>query len=60
MVGNFYLLLMAALFGLQLFITPRPDRIVGTVPDNVRPSTWFASAYMGISLLVGQLAGAFA
>ena len=54
-----FVLLMAAFFGLQLFLNTATGPYQALMPDNVPASRHdLASAYMGGALLVGQLLGA--
>ncbi|MBC8141784.1 MAG: MFS transporter [Armatimonadetes bacterium] len=58
--GNFPLLLLS-FFGIQLLLNAATGPYQALLPDNVPASRHgLASAYMGVALLVGQLAGAAA
>jgi Na+/melibiose symporter-like transporter len=57
--GNFGLLL-TAFFALQLFINIASGPYQALIPDNIPENRHgLASSYMGVALLIGQLAGAF-
>ena len=58
LAGNFALL-MAAFFGIQLFLNTATGPYQALMPDNIPASRHgLASAYMGGALLIGQLLGA--